>query len=816
MAPPTKAPALPAALSLAFAASGFAALVDEIAAARYLTIPLGADAPAVAAVLSALLVGFAAGGFLAGKLLIVGAEARRFALLTEAGLALCALAAPFTFPLLGTVVAATHGSLPIDGAAFQCLRFALALAACLPAALLMGATFPIALRLARASGLDAAAAACGVYAVNTAGATLGAAASGFVLLPFLGYTGTFHFAAGANALSFLLIYRFARRSSSRDGAAGTTTESGIRSKIHGAVLIATFAAGFFAFAMEVLFTRVAIGVFGASTYAFTAVLVAFLTGIAIGAPIAGRAARDYRRSLGFAIIAAGILALAGLLGFYYYLGLRPAYLPENLFPQLSSPWMLPIYQTAIAMILFLPPAVALGAAFPLAVSAARSDGKSPDRAAAAVYAWNTAGSLAGALLATFVLLPILGLRAAIPACAACAVGAGIYLILPGSRRAAIAAGLIFIILGAVIVTPRSESGSSQELLYLREGASSTVVVTRSNGDSGPMKSISVNGTVVATEALLDLRLQRLLGHLPALLHPAPSKTLVIGLGSGVTAGALATTPGVERVDIVELERNVVDAAREFELTNRGVASGKLRNVNITIADGRSHLLTTREKYDVVTCDPIHPWVAGAGNLYSRECFERERACLADGGIAALWLPLYKLREDDIRVVAKTFTSVFDPCAVYITGYDAILLGANGRFPRVDSAQLRARFANINDSMRAVEVRSAEELLSGFAMETDALRAYAGDAPENTDLRPILEFRAPLLYLTNYATGFLSEVRGRAVEPDALFGPGAAIDPRARAAAVALRSAALGAFLKSAETDIRRAIQDASDILRRPR
>lgn len=804
---------LPFALSLAFAASGFAALVDEVAAARFLAIPLGADAHAVAAVLSSLLIGFAIGGALSGALLARGVEARRFALITEAALAACALLAPFTIPALEPLIARAGGFLAIDSLTFQILRFALALAATLPAAICMGATFPIALRLARAAGAEVAPAAASVYAANTFGATLGAAAAGFVLLPFLGYMGTFHFAAGANIVSFILIYARAERSSSLDEA---PFERGAAPPA--SILLATFAAGFFAFGLEVLFTRVAIGVFGASTYAFTAVLVAFLLGITVGAPFAKRYENDFlkiTKALGIALGAAAILALSGLWGFQLYTGVRSVFEPGNLFPQLASPWMLPLYQTAVSMLLFLPPTIALGAAFPLAVAAARAAGSPPDQAAGAVYAYNTAGSLLGTLLATFVLLPIAGLANSIMGIGLVAVVAAAVILQKRAAHAA-AIAILYIALCGALWFFSNKRDPEHTIQFLREGPASTVEVTLSNGDHGPMKSISVNGTVVATEALLDLRLQRLLGHLPALLHPSPKKTLVIGLGSGVTAGALATTPGVERVDIIELERFVVEAAKLFDTTNHGVAGGKNPKVNITIADGRTHLLTTKEYYDVITCDPIHPWVAGAGNLYSRECYEQEKGRLAPGGLVALWLPLYKLRTEDLRVIAKTFTSVFKPSVVYITGYDAILLGGDGEFPRVDGGTLRARFQQIAESLISVEVRSVEELLSGFALDDATFRDYAQNAPQNTDLRPILEFRAPLLYLTNYATEFLSLVKDKIVPPELLFGAGAAIDERRRAAALALRAAAIGAFLAQADANIQRAIQDASDLLRRPR
>lgn len=804
------APQLPRGLTAAFALSGFAALVNEVAAARWLAIPIGADAPAVAAVLSALLVGFAIGGFGAATLLARGAEARRTAIVLEAGLAFCALLSPLAFPALSPVVARGGDALGLESGAFLWFRFGAALLACLPPALLMGATFPVALRLARAHGLADLEASTAVYGPNTLGAALGAIACGFVILPLGGYLAAVVAACAASALAALLFMKSAHSSSAWDEAPAAPKAS-----IPPQVLAATFLAGAAAFALEVLLTRCAITVFGASTYAFTSVLVAFLLGLALGAPLARRAgegAAQAQRGLAIALAAAAALTVAGIYGFRLYLGLDDPFRASNRFPALPAPWLLPVYQGVVSSLLLLPPAAALGAAFPLAVAAARAHGASADRAAGLVYGFNTLGSLAGTLVATFVVLPQIGTRYGTAAAVVTLSTAAFLAALPRAGWTLAAAPLALLLL-----LTRSTPPEGITPKFFNEGMSSTVSVDDARGADGrDLRSISVNGTVVATQGLLDLRLQRLLGHLPALLHPEPARTLVIGLGSGVTAGSLATTPGVQSTRIVEMESFVVEAAKLFDSANRGVASGSLPGVKITILDGRTHLLATKERYEVVTCDPIHPWVAGAGNLYSRECFQQERAVMAPGGLAALWLPLYKLRTDDLRVVVRTWCDVFRSTSLYVTGYDAILLGADGPWPQVELERLRPRFEQVRPFLEEVEIRSVEELLSGFALDDAGLRAFAADAPANTDARPILEYRAPLLYLTDYAVEFLADVRRKSLDPAALFGARASIDPQVRARAADQRARAIEAFLGRLPASTRDAIAAASQVLREPR
>ncbi|MCH7909355.1 MAG: glycosyltransferase, partial [Candidatus Hydrogenedentes bacterium] len=180
--------------------------------------------------------------------------------------------------------------------------------------------------------------------------------------------------------------------------------------------------------------------------------------------------------------------------------------------------------------------------------------------------------------------------------------------------------------------------------YVAEGVSASVAVSDTfEGD----RNFHVSGKVVASTIAIDMRLQRMLGHLPALVHPGPRSVLVVGCGAGVTAGSFVVHPGIESIVICEIEPRVVDAAREyFARENHGVLDDP--RTEVILDDARHYLATTRRKFDIITADPIHPWVRGAAALYSTEFYELCKERLNPGGIVTQWLPLYETSEEAVK------------------------------------------------------------------------------------------------------------------------------------------------------------------------
>ena len=215
-------------------------------------------------------------------------------------------------------------------------------------------------------------------------------------------------------------------------------------------------------------------------------------------------------------------------------------------------------------------------------------------------------------------------------------------------------------------------------LFVGEGVSSSVVIS----ERGEQRLFSVNGMTEASTGLLDMRLQRMMGHLPALVHPGPRSVLVVGFGAGVTAGSFVRYPEVQKIVICELEPLVPPVSNEFfGRENYGVLNDP--RTRVVYDDGRHHVSSTRDKFDVITTDPIHPWVKGTSSLYSREYFELIKSRLNPGGVVAQWLPIYESDLETVRTELATFFAVFPDGTVWSNwlngnGYDLVLLGRTGR------------------------------------------------------------------------------------------------------------------------------------------
>jgi spermidine synthase len=299
-----------------------------------------------------------------------------------------------------------------------------------------------------------------------------------------------------------------------------------------------------------------------------------------------------------------------------------------------------------------------------------------------------------------------------------------------------------------------EAIENTDVLYYAEGVESIVSVIRVKGGE---QAFVTNGRVEASSHLQARQCQLTLGHLPMLLARAPKSVLVVGLGSGMTLGATSVHPGVERLTLAEIEPSVLGVARTFKAYNHDVLENpKLR---IVFNDGRNFLMTTRETFDVITADPIHPWFRGAGYLYTKEYFSLAASRLNPGGIVAQWLPIYELTPNDLRSVVRTFQASFKHTLLWLTHYDAELIGSNDPFV-LDEAELKRRMAPpaVGDDLRAVMMGTPADLLSYFVMGTRGMASFAATGVLNTDDRLYLEFSAPF----SIASPALMELNVRAL------------------------------------------------------
>ena len=267
-------------------------------------------------------------------------------------------------------------------------------------------------------------------------------------------------------------------------------------------------------------------------------------------------------------------------------------------------------------------------------------------------------------------------------------------------------------------------------LYLGEGQNSSIAVTEL--DNG-VRNFHVGGKVVASTEPQDMRLQGMLGHLTALLHEDPKTVLIVGFGAGVTAGTFIAYPGIERIVICEIEPLITEEASSyFTGVNNDVLSDP--RVEVVHDDARHFLLTTDETFDLITSDPIHPWMKGAAALYSAEYFDLARQHLNPGGVITQWVPLYETNVAAVKSELATFFEAFPDGTVWGNtydgaGYDVVLAAKDGGV-LVDVDQFVDRLQDPENAEVAMSLGQA-----GFPRALDLLTTYAADA---NDLAPWLE------------------------------------------------------------------------------
>lgn len=796
--------------------------------ARQLADIFGSSSLAIATVLATFMGGLALGAHVGGGMAdrMAGSDRRSrwrqplvgYAV-AEAVVGLSALAIPVLFAAYRALGPSLWSALPGSPLLLALVRLGLTAVALLLPTTAMGATLPLLARHVtrrRAEVSDLGRRLGGLYAVNTAGALLGAAAAGFWLIPAIGILATSHLAA-AVALGVALVVGVAVARAARDpddalgdDMAGDAAADALADApdldpstdpdpdadparpaeaepVGRRLLLAAYAlSGAVAMALEVFYSRVLAIVLGSSVYSFTLVLVVFLLGLSAGAALAARRAARTARPAG---------ALAAV-----YLGLAAAillshavidWLPRLLIALLESTDLdvsaiLGIH-ALLAGLVILPVALALGAVMPLVMRAIVGDLDRLGRDVGRAYAANTVGAIAGAVLAGFAVLPLFGLETGLRLAAAIAAGLALALArraAPGRARttrrrivlglAAAVAALAFLAPGwnqsdltaglfrGHILTQALEQGGlfEREIVYYRDGVSTTVSVERA-GESWVLKN---NGKVEASDRH-DMPTQILVGLLPVLLHRGGDQDVfVIGYGSGVTVGAITQADRVARIDVAELEPAVLEAADRYfaGVSHRPAADPRVHRL---LGDGRTVLGAADRDYDVIVSEPSNPWIAGVASLFTADFYRAARRHLAPGGVFCQWAQLYELGPARVKMIYRTFAGAFRHVYAFTPGdetTDTILIGSDAPLA-IDLAALAGRMRAspaLTAELRRAEVDAPEELAASLFLAPDEVASFTAGAPLNTDDNALLEHTAPRDLLASVrGNHFARAVRG---------------------------------------------------------
>ena len=523
-----------------------------------------------------------------------------------------------------------------------------------------------------------------------------------------------------------------------------------------------------------VWTRLLSLLLGATVYTFSIILAVFLLGL-----WAGSAAGSFlaKRTQHPRLLLAGcqLLLVLSIVWTAYAMAYSLPGWPVDPWLSLNPRFNFELDLARCVWAIF-PATILWGACFPLALASVATPDQDAGQLSGRVYAANTAGAIIGALAFSLVLIPILGTRVSEQILIGLSATASVISAAPVRRirlrdlkRFAIGA-VVVVLLAAVLEASVGEvpwelvaygrriaptvrafdlyPQQPAKVLYRGEGISSSVVIVERAGE----RTFYVSGKVEASTAPLDMRLERMMGHIPALLHNrGPRSVLTVGFGAGVTAGSFVPYPEIQRMVICELEPFIPPASTQF-FGPQNYKVFKDPRTQVVYDDARHYVFTTKEKFDVITTDPIHPWVKGMSTLYSKEYYELEKRDLNPGGVVAQWLPIYDSDADTVRSELATFFSVFPNGTVWSNfvnkdGYDLVLIGQPDGGPvNVDALQQRldrADYSAVMASLSDVGFHSAVELLATYAGRASDLRPYLVNAQINDDLNMRLQYIAGL-------------------------------------------------------------------------
>jgi spermidine synthase len=830
-------------LLLLFFGSGCAALIYEIVWLQLLELVIGSSGISLGVLLGTFMGGMCLGSLMLPRLIPSSFHPLRVYAYLELGIGAIGILVLLGMPHIAEFYASLHW----HGVSSR----ALISAACLiPPTFLMGATLPAVARFVESTpkgiswmGL--------FYGGNIAGAVAGCLTAGFFLLRIFDMPTATYAAFTINITVAIIALMLAHKSSQRHNLADAADTSVKRSPCGNLVYSAIAMSGLCALGAEVVWTRLLSLLMGGTVYSFSIILAVFLVGLGIGSGGGSLLARTCSRPR--LVLGVCQMSLTGAIAWAAFIISKSLpYWPINpgIYTNDWGPWY--IFQLDIlrAAWMILPATIFWGASFPIAIAAIASRGQDPGRIVGGVYAANTVGAILGSLAFSMFVIPQLGTQWAERLLIGIAAASAIIALLsslwaqhPKDReKASIRISLwriAFTIFALIIVVfladtvpkipwvmvawgrfsatymaqaapevipesqqpPEEHSPSKWYCTYMGEGMNVSVAVTQTTSGS---RFFHGAGKVQASSQPQDMRLQRMLGHLSALMCKNPDQirdVLVVACGAGVTAGTFVLYPGIQRIVICDIEPLVPKVvAPMFGKENYHVVDGidkknpvlvNGKEVTVIYDDGRHYIRTLPRdaQFDVITSDPIDPWVKGSAALNTVEFYEMCKRHLKPGGVLSLWMPLYESNMASAKSMIATFFQVFPNGMIFSNdqhyeGYDAVLLG-QAEPSTIDVDQLqgmlhRNEYLPVRESLIEVGfgIGQGEQeypdrgivinLLATFAGQARDLQDWTKNAQINRDRDLRLQYLAGMYFNSYLSTTILESILSYYRFPGNLF------------------------------------------------
>jgi spermidine synthase len=771
-------------IAVIFVVSGASGLVYQIAWFKYLSLFLGNTTYAQTVVLATFMGGLAIGASLWGRKSDRTKHPLKLYALLELAIGAYCLLYPWIIEIVRSLFISVvqMSGLPSDSLTVLVLKLLISILTLLFPTILMGGTLPVLVRTISVDIKDSGKNVATLYFLNSFGAVVGSMLGGFLMIPIVGLRATVYSAGTINVLVggvAWLLARSWREESFEPVSSGVPSMIFSDREIRLAILIAGIS-GLASMIYEITWLRLLIPVIGSSTYSYTLLLVAFISGITIGSWIASRlftrVKNTYRLltlcQFGVGIAMALSLPLYGRVPYiYWHLG-RILNRTEFTYPIFLS------LQFLLGFGIMLVPTIFLGMSLPIASHIASRKLEVLGRSVGNVFSINTVGTVIGSLAAGLILIPLVGIRISMELGLCLNIGAGILLLLYSSdisaSRKIISIGgagtlaLVFflltsdwnrtIALSGVFrhlvkndIPPSSyaefEAGiDARNVRYFKEGPTATVGIVEYFTPFGLNTSLMINGKVDAS-SVGDLPTQVLLAEIPMILHPAPDTVLVVGLGSGVTVGSVLRHP-VTSVATVEISPEVIEASKYFDYVNGSPLSDK--RSRLLVDDALSFVKLSRSHFDVIISEPTNPWIAGVGNLYTVEFLRECRDKLKENGMMVQWFHLYEVSDETFDLVMRTFTSVFPHVSLWQPYLKDVIVVGSMKPVQLDEEAVNRKFRipAVRADLRRIQIEDPTTFLTLEFLSQTALLNYVGVGELNTENQPLLEYRAPRDFFVN--------------------------------------------------------------------
>jgi spermidine synthase len=773
-------------IGLLFVISGGLGLIYQIVWFKYLSLFLGNTTYAQTIVLATFMGGLAIGSALWGRRADRTRHPLRLYAYLELGIGVyCYLYPQFLELLKNTFISLVISSqLPSDGTAVHLFKLLISLCSLLIPTILMGGTLPILVRFISQKLEESGRNIAVLYFLNSLGAVVGSLLCGFFFIRIIGLSTTVYAAAFINLLisaSALLFSLWKISDENRDGVEEPQKENFLypRHEVILAIAVAGIS-GLAAMIYEVTWVRMLVPVIGSSTFSFSLMLVAFISGITIGSFFVSVLVQRVKNlssllawcQVGIVLSMLAILPLYGRIPFEFW---KAASMLTR--SNATYPFYLAV-QLLFCFMLMIVPTIFLGMSLPVATRIAARSIDVLGKSVGNVFAINTLGTVFGSLLAGLVLIPLLGVKNTVQIGIGCNLIAAllIFIFVNSIPRRQLYTALPLLLITMIVyllfipnwnknimlsgvyrrvnanfIPPADyeefvKQTEMTKVLYYREGTTATIGVVERRLRNENQKILIVNGKPDAS-SISDLPTQLMCGQLPCLVHENPQKVLVVGLGSGITVGSVLTHP-VKQVDCVEIAPEIVEASAQFQDVNHRPLDDP--RTHLYIEDALAFLKLTPQMYDIIISEPTNPWIAGVGNLFTTEYFVSSKRRMNPGGIMVQWFHLYEMDDNLFKMVVRTFQSTFPNVSIWMPlDGDVIMLGSERPLP-IEYNKIQMAFARkeVREDIGRIHIPDAATLLSLEILTSKSVGRYAGVGDFNTEDHPRLEYNAPGAFFVN--------------------------------------------------------------------